>query len=806
MSNAIRFTPLLGSKNGSGLSEDSFCGLLEVDQYRILMDCGLPEIFPFALELSQNPSISKLVDYSKSFADALNSLAPSLDAILISHCDMRFVGALPLIIELLEPRCNILATAPVSFFIKSVILNNYEEVCQTYGLFDDPSTSNTLGAVRPPFTKAQVESVFRKLIPLRYYQSVAISNKAGIINFSPYPSGTTIGGAFWRIKSSESDILYAVEFDLKKGQLLDCAKFESIDFRPTLLIIDSRGSFLVPVQRQSKYSALLDTISNALVNNHAGKGGVLMPVESPSKILELSMILNSHWSKNRATFSKFPIFLLSSFGESFFEIAKGLPEWINPEISERIDFADGHFLEFEFVRFVKNAEQIINSSPSPCVVICGTESINACTSINILTKWSDLKDSLVLFTKNYSHYSPSNGIAPEDGEMDSSMLRMAFLSRERVPLSKSEVLKLEKEQRNIKKSKLAEDTFRLQFNQETYLNENPELDAEHSSLSAAEKQLTMKKVTSSMLMQKIYWPEFSLDAHSAQQTHFLRGFLSGSQATFFHLNDFQYLSSPEVASPYGCIWSAHDAAQTSIEPVLEILKGAANEAHDEVVKMPSKLVTHIKELEILIPRKTHIFSQSMDNRSLRFILSSINPNSILLVGGDEGGRRYCQNYIKYSFHSFEGNVFVTGNHSTTEVFDNFDAAQKHVSLELNALNLLKETYEGYSLGLFSYFIQEKEIPTESVASGAQRLLSGSLTLAKSERLMIGDPKINEIKKSLQTEELRVSLQKGELVIDKDTKLKKDKEFLLNGTLSDSFFTTRRHIQQHVVELHTVNNS
>ena len=73
-----------------------------------------------------------------------------------------------------------------------------------------------------------------------------MNNKAGTINFSPYPSGSTIGGAFWRIKSPENDILYAVEFDLKKGQLLDCAKFESIDFRPTLLIIDSRGSFLNP--------------------------------------------------------------------------------------------------------------------------------------------------------------------------------------------------------------------------------------------------------------------------------------------------------------------------------------------------------------------------------------------------------------------------------------------------------------------------------------------------------------------------------------------------------------------------------
>ena len=808
MSNSIRFTPLLGSKNGPDLLEDSFCGLLEINQYKVLLDCGLPDIFPFTLELEQNPSICKLLEYSKSFTDVLKSYASSLDAILISHCDIRFVGALPLIIDQLDPRCNILATAPVSFFVKNVILNNYDEVCQTYGLFNDLNATNIVGATNPPFTKVQIESVFRKLIPLRYYQSVTMNNKSGTIHFSPYPSGSTIGGAFWRIKSPESDILYAVEFDLKKGQLLDCAKFESIDFRPTLLIIDSRGSFLVPVQRQLKYSSFLETISSTLVNNNAGKGGVLIPIESPSKILELSLLLNSHWTKNRTVLSKFPIFLLSSFGEPFFEITKGLPEWINPEISERIDFGDGHFLELEFVKFAKTFEQI-HASTYPCVVICGSESINSSKSIQILSSWANLKDSLILFTKNYSHYSLANELVPGDGKMNNSPQKVSFLSRERVPLSKSEILKLEREQRNIKKSRQAEDTFRLQFNQETYLNENPDLDAEHSSLSVAEKQLTMKKITSPTLMQKIYWPEFSLDAYAAQRLHFLKGFLSSSQATFFHFNDFQYLSNPEIASPYGYLWSSNDSAHVDSELVADDnIKDTANanEIQDDLEKTPFKLVTSVNEVEILTPRKTLIFSQSMDNRSLRFILSSLNPNSILLIGGDEGTRRYCHNYIRYSLHSFEGSIFVANNHSTTEIFDNFDVTQKHVSVELNALNLLRESFEGYSLGLFSYLIHEKGTQVDLINNNAPQMLSGNLTPAKSERLLIGDPKINEIKRSLQSEDLRISLQKGELVIEKDTKLKKEKDFLLNGTLSESFFATRRHVQLHVIELHTVSSS
>jgi cleavage and polyadenylation specificity factor subunit 2 len=40
MSSIIRFTPLLGAK-----SEDPLCYLLEVDQLRILLDCGWSDDF-----------------------------------------------------------------------------------------------------------------------------------------------------------------------------------------------------------------------------------------------------------------------------------------------------------------------------------------------------------------------------------------------------------------------------------------------------------------------------------------------------------------------------------------------------------------------------------------------------------------------------------------------------------------------------------------------------------------------------------------------------------------------------------------
>ena len=218
------------------------------------------------------------------------------------------------------------------------------------------------------------------------------------------------------------------------------------------------------------------------------------------------------------------------------------------------------------MKFAKTLEQV-HASTYPCVVICGVESINSCTSIKLLSDWSGLKDSLILFTKSYSHYSLANGFAPRDGKMDNSSRKLTFLSRERVPLSKSEILKLEERNITLRRSSklrtlsVSNSTKRLTWGKiPTWTLSTP-------SLNAAEKQLTMKKVTSPTLMQKIYWPEFSLDAHTTQSLHFLRGFLSSSQATFFHFNDFQYLLSLETPSSYGYLWSSDNSTQADAEPI-----------------------------------------------------------------------------------------------------------------------------------------------------------------------------------------------------------------------------------------------
>ncbi|KAJ2709762.1 hypothetical protein H4R19_004084, partial [Coemansia spiralis] len=70
MSNALQFTTISGAN-----SEDAVCYLLEIDDAKILLDCGCFE------------------DYSDESLAQLQRVAPQVDAVLLSHPDLAHVGA-----------------------------------------------------------------------------------------------------------------------------------------------------------------------------------------------------------------------------------------------------------------------------------------------------------------------------------------------------------------------------------------------------------------------------------------------------------------------------------------------------------------------------------------------------------------------------------------------------------------------------------------------------------------------------------------------------------------------------------------
>jgi cleavage and polyadenylation specificity factor subunit 2 len=185
MSSLIKFTPLSGAKN-----EQPLCYLLEIDEACILLDCGWDETFDLRL------------------VQQLRKIAPRIDAILLTHCDVSHLGALPFIMAQQGVKAKVYATLPV---VKMGQLTVYDAVLSRSNR-EDFDVFN-LDDIDAAWEFDEKKQGFRHFVPLRYQQSAQLEGRAEGISICPLNAGHTVGGAVWKITKDSESIVYAVDYN-----------------------------------------------------------------------------------------------------------------------------------------------------------------------------------------------------------------------------------------------------------------------------------------------------------------------------------------------------------------------------------------------------------------------------------------------------------------------------------------------------------------------------------------------------------------------------------------------------------------
>ena len=143
---------------------------------------------------------------------------------LISQPDLQHLGALPYAVGKLGMRSKIYSTIPVKNMGQMFLYDAHVSLTSTQD-FDT-------------FALDDVDLAFNEefLVPLKYSQRASISTSSGSeIEIIPYAAGHMIGGTFWKIRKETEEIIYAVDFNHKKENLLKPAELENFS-RPSLLI------------------------------------------------------------------------------------------------------------------------------------------------------------------------------------------------------------------------------------------------------------------------------------------------------------------------------------------------------------------------------------------------------------------------------------------------------------------------------------------------------------------------------------------------------------------------------------------
>ncbi|KAJ1959597.1 hypothetical protein GGI12_004256 [Dipsacomyces acuminosporus] len=377
MSNVLQFTAISGANN-----EDALCYMLEIDDARILLDCGSFE------------------DYSGESLVQLRRVARQVDAVLLSHPDMAHLGAYALAYSKYGLTCPAYATGPV---------RNMGRLCML-----DVVRSLRAREEFDMFSEADVRAAFENIDPLRYSQPTSLPGKHSDIVVTAHSAGHTIGGTIWTIKKGAEQVLYAMDYNhvkeshLNKTSLLPGKQGQVSRslIRPMLLITDSYNAGYNLQTRTKRVNCFFDTIDAVTQKG----GNVLVPVDSTARVLEIAYILDQRWAEKKLHRQTHPLFLLGRCARHTMQFAQSMLEWMAESVTNQFSSSKSNPFELQHITIVQNINEFdaqmsaiyddpksrSRFRPRGAVVLATLEGMSLGYSQELFLRWAEDPKSAVI--------------------------------------------------------------------------------------------------------------------------------------------------------------------------------------------------------------------------------------------------------------------------------------------------------------------------------------------------------------------------------------------------------------------------
>lgn len=359
MTSIIKLTCLSGGQDTS-----PSCYLLQIDQFKCLLDCGWDERF------------------SMSIVDEISKHFRTLDAILLNYPDPRHIGALPYLIKKFGVPCPIYATRAVTMmgqmFMKDMLLSKKEH--QEFDLYD-------LEDIQLALNNDSIKH-------LAFNQTHPLEGKGCGLSITPLNAGHMIGGTIWKIvKDNEEDIIYAVDYNHKKERHLNGCVLDTIT-RPSLLITDSYNSLNHQGRMKERDQKFLSTILETL----RGGGNVLIPCDSAGRVLEVAYMLDHIWRNKESGLSAYSLAFISHTSTKMIEISTNLIEFMSDNINKEFEGSRDNPFKFKHLQLKHNMSEL-GLVQQPVVVLATMPDLEFGYSKDLFSLWVSEPRNSIIFTQ-----------------------------------------------------------------------------------------------------------------------------------------------------------------------------------------------------------------------------------------------------------------------------------------------------------------------------------------------------------------------------------------------------------------------
>ncbi|XP_006812203.1 LOW QUALITY PROTEIN: cleavage and polyadenylation specificity factor subunit 2-like [Saccoglossus kowalevskii] len=570
MTSIIKLTALSGA-----YSEGPLCYLLQVDEFKFLLDCGWDENFTMG-----------------EYMESLKKHIGQIEAVLLSYPDGYHIGALPYIVGKCALNCPIYATIPV-YKMGQMFM---------YDLFQSRHNTEEFDL----FTLDDVDAAFDKIIQLKYSQIIEMKGKGHGLTIMPVPAGHMIGGTIWRIlKEGEEDIIYAVDYNHKKERHLNGGILESIN-RPALLITDAFNSTYFQAKRKTRDEQLMTNILRTMRKG----GNVLVAVDTAGRVLELCQLLDQMWRTQESGLGTYSLALLNNVSYNVVEFAKSQVEWMSEKIMRSFEDRRNNPFQFKHLQLCHSLKEL-SKIPDPKTVLASVPDLECGYSRSLFLDWCGNPNNCIILTTRSSPGTLARNL------IEQSPKAVSLTVRKRVRLEGSELeeyLKKEKEKEHEAKMKDREAGL---LSGESSDESEDEMEVDGVSLGAKAKHDLMMKSEGS---RKAGFFKQAKKAYPMFPTHEER----------IKWDDYGEIIKAED-------YMVSDLMAVDDDKKLDKELGLNGDAEMEpdISDVPTKCISKDVTLDILCPVIFIDFEGRSDGESIRKIISIMKPKQVIIVHGTE---------------------------------------------------------------------------------------------------------------------------------------------------------------------------
>ena len=706
-----RFVPLWGVHG-----QEPMCYLLEVDAFVFLLDCGWDDR-------------TDVMDLKE-----LETHVDKVDAVLVSHADTKHLGALPYAVGKLGLNCPVYATLPVHKMGQMVLYDLYlakraEEEYETFNLND-------------------VDRAFGMFNPMRYAQQINLTGKGEGITITPFPAGHSVGGTTWRITKEAEDILYAVDYNHRKERHLNGAALHTFN-RPAVLITDAYNGLTEQTSRKLRDRTLVAGVMQTLRSG----GNVLIPVDTATRVLELLLVLDSHWEHQKI--GLYSLVLLNNVAYNVVEFAKSMLEFMNSDISKSFEHTRDNVFDCKNVHLCHSLEELEELPDQPKVVLASMASLEAGLGRNLLVDWASNADNLILFVERAQAGTLSSFIQTYMDSDETEDLQMRIKMGHREALDEVELVEFQEAEEARKEEELLADAVYGDAGLDI-------MDIEEGNEKAGGIQEKARAV-GQVLNEGFETPE-------------------GAVAPLF-----PFPEEDVERDEYGEILDPAEFAGDEDPSPTSAPEGLEGELDGEDATMleesPTKVV--VEEMDIIVRASLQYidFEGRSDERSIKNIVTQVQPRQLILVHGSpeatQGLKSHFETVLK-SVHAPQPLEPVT-----------IDSVSASYRLRLTE-DFMRMVRFSRVAGNYQVAWVDGELKEEEGGSGLSLVPSQGALQAVQKAVFVGETRLAELKEIIQsTLNLSVHFIPGGLVCgDRVVIRKQGARLSFHGALSQDYYRVR----------------